>query len=201
MNICIFASGSGTNFLAILKARNKGVINSAIPLLITNNSKCGAVEIAKINGVEVAHISRKVYPELTDTEYANVFLDKLSYNKIDLIVLAGYMKILDPLIVKRYSNRILNIHPALLPSFGGEGMYGMNVHRAVINAGAKVSGVTIHFVNEKYDSGKIIFQKCVEVSEDDDEFSLQKKVLKLEHKYYAYVIGQIEKGLIRIGEN
>ena len=199
MNICVFASGSGTNFQAILKARNKGIINSSIPLLITNNSKCGAVEIARKYDVEPVHISRKVFPELSEIEYVNLFLDTLSSFNIDLIVLAGYMKMLDPLIVRMYENRILNIHPALLPSFGGEGMYGINVHKAVIKAGVKVSGVTIHLVNENYDDGKIIFQKCVEVSENDDENSLQKKVLKLEHKYYAYVISQIEKGVIKIG--
>jgi phosphoribosylglycinamide formyltransferase 1 len=195
----VFASGSGTNFQAILNARKKGIFNSDIILLITNNSKCGAAEIAKENGVEVVHISRKIYPDLSDSVYTNLFLDKLNLYKIDLIVLAGYMKMLDPLIVRKYHNRILNIHPALLPSFGGEGMYGINVHKAVIEAGVKVSGVTIHFVNENYDEGKIIFQKCVEVSEDDDEYSLQKKVLVLEHKYYSHVISEIEKGIIKIG--
>ena len=195
----MFASGSGTNFQAILNAHKKGIFNSDIVLLITNNSKCGAAEIAKENGVEVVHISRKIYPDLSDSVYTNLFLDKLNLYKIDLIILAGYMKMLDPLIVSKFHNRILNIHPALLPSFGGEGMYGINVHKAVIEAGVKVSGVTIHFVNENYDEGKIIFQKCVEVSEDDDEYSLQKKVLVLEHKYYSHVISEIEKGIIKVG--
>ena len=199
MNICVFASGSGTNFQAILNARKNGIIKSDISLLITNNSHCGAVEIAKQNGVEVVHISRKIFPDLSDNVYANLFLDKLKLLKIDLIVLAGYMKMLDPVIVRAYHNRIINIHPALLPSFGGEGMYGINVHKAVLDAGVKVSGVTIHFVNENYDEGKIIFQKCIEVSDDDDEYSLQKKVLVLEHKYYSHVISEIEKGIIKIG--
>jgi phosphoribosylglycinamide formyltransferase-1 len=148
LNICVFASGSGTNFQAILNARKNGIIKSDISLLITNNSHCGAVEIAKQNGVEVVHISRKIFPDLSDNVYANLFLDKLKLLKIDLIVLAGYMKMLDPVIVRAYHNRIINIHPALLPSFGGEGMYGINVHKAVLDAGVKVSGVTIHFVNE-----------------------------------------------------
>jgi phosphoribosylglycinamide formyltransferase 1 len=196
LNICIFASGSGTNFKAILDAKKNGVLKSNISLLITNNSKCGAVEIALNNGIEVFHISRKVYPDLSETDFTNLYLDKLVAHNIDLIVLAGYMKMLSPSIIQNYKNRIINIHPALLPSFGGEGMYGMNVHRAVIKAGVKKSGVTIHFVNENYDEGKIIFQKSVNVSDEDDEFTLQKKVLALEHRYYSYVIGEIEKGKI-----
>jgi formyltetrahydrofolate-dependent phosphoribosylglycinamide formyltransferase len=192
LNICIFASGSGTNFKAILAAKKTGIISSNISLLVTNNSDCGAVNIAKENDIPVFHISRKVYPNCTDEEYANLFLKKFEEYNIDFIVLAGYMKILDVRIIKKYSNRIINIHPALLPNFGGKGMYGMNVHRAVIASGAKESGVTIHFVNENYDDGKIIFQERVEVSKDDDAESLQKKVLKLEHKYYAEVIRRIE---------
>ncbi len=192
MNICIFASGSGTNFKAILESKKSGIIVSDINLLVTNNSDCGAVSIAKENNIPVFHISRKIYPDLSDEEYADLFLQKFAEHKIDFIVLAGYMKMMSPVIIRKFPNRIINIHPALLPKFGGKGMYGMNVHRAVIVAGDKVSGITIHFVNEKYDEGKIIFQKTVDVAEDDDAGSLQKKVLKLEHKYYSEVIRMIE---------
>lgn len=193
MNICIFASGSGTNFKAIIEAKKSGIINSDISLLVTNNSDCGAVAIAKENEIPVFHISRKVNPNESDEEYANLFLEKFKEYKIDFIVLAGYMKMLDVRIIRKYPNRIINIHPALLPKFGGKGMYGMNVHRAVIEAGEKESGVTIHYVNEKYDDGKIIFQKKVSISPDDTAETLQKKILKLEHKYYAIVISDIEK--------
>ena len=199
LNICIFASGTGTNFYTILKAKNRGKIKSEIPLLITNNSKCKAAEIAKRNNVNVVHISRKVYPDHSDRAYSNLFLSALKKYDIDLIVLAGYMKLIEVPVVRRYKNRIINIHPALLPSFGGKGMYGMNVHKAVIEAGVKVSGVSVHFANEKYDEGKIIYQKCVPVSDDDDEFSLQKKVLKLEHRSYAEVIKMMEEGKIKLG--
>jgi phosphoribosylglycinamide formyltransferase 1 len=197
LNICIFASGSGTNFKAIIEAKKSGIIISEIKLLVTNNSDCGAVSIAAENNIPFFHISRKVYPGLSDEEYSNLFLNKLEEHKIDFIVLAGYMKMMDSKVVRRFPNRIINIHPALLPDFGGKGMYGMNVHRAVIESGMKVSGVTIHFVNEKYDDGKIIFQKSVEVAEDDTAETLQKKVLKLEHKYYAVVISMFERGLIK----
>jgi phosphoribosylglycinamide formyltransferase-1 len=198
LNISVFASGTGSNFLAILKAQKEGLIKSNISLLITNNSNCGAVSIANEFGVEVVHISRKVYPYLSDKEYANVFLDVLFKHSIDLIVLAGYMKMVEPEVVRNFRNRIINIHPALLPMFGGKGMYGINVHKAVIQAGVKVTGITIHCVNENYDEGKILFQKCIEVNETDDEYSLQKRVLELEHKYYPYVISLIEEGKIKL---
>ena len=194
MNICVFASGSGTNFKAIIEAKKSGIIKSDISLLITNNSDCGAVSIAKESNIPVFHISRKIYPNASDEEYASLFLDKLNEHKINFIVLAGYMKMIDVRIIRKFPNRIINIHPALLPKFGGKGMYGMNVHKAVIEAGEKESGVTIHYVNENYDEGKIILQKKVEVSPDDTAETLQKKVLKLEHKYYAEVIRKIENG-------
>ena len=196
MNICVFASGAGSNFKNILEARKNGIINSDVILLITNNSKCGAVEIADSYGVEVFHISRKVFTDLSDDDYADLFLQKLKQKKIDLIVLAGYMKMLDLKVIREYENKIINIHPALLPAFGGKGMYGINVHKAVIEAKEKKSGVTIHIVNERYDEGKILFQKSVEVLDSDDEFSLQKKVLILEHKYYPLVIKDIEQNKI-----
>ena len=193
MNISVFASGTGSNFEAILKACVKGQIESSIKLLVTNNSGCGAVEIARRYGVNVMHISRKVFPELDDRKYGTKFLQILKENEIDFIALAGYMKILPEEVVKHYENRIINIHPALLPSFGGKGMYGINVHKAVIEAGAKVTGITIHYVNTEYDKGKIIFQKCVEVDENDNEYSLQKKVLKYEHEYYPLILSKLEK--------
>ncbi len=200
MNICVFASGGGSNFKSILEARRDNFLNSDIRLLITNNSNCGAVHIAREFGVPVCHISRKVYPGLSDGEYAKLFLDKLVENEIDLIVLAGYMKIVEPEVVRKFSNRILNIHPALLPDFGGKGMYGINVHKAVIESGIKISGLTIHLIDEVYDRGRILFQKSVKVEDDDDEFSLQKKILHFEHKYYPFIIKKIEEGEIGLDE-
>jgi phosphoribosylglycinamide formyltransferase 1 len=199
LNICIFASGTGSNFEAIIKAKEKGIIKSKLALLITNNSTCNAVNIAVDNGIKYLHISRKKYADLSDEEYSDLFVNALEEENIDLIVLAGYMKIVELKVINRYRNRILNIHPALLPSFGGKGMFGINVHKAVIQSGVKVSGLSIHFVNEDYDKGKIIFQKCVNVSERDDEFSLQKKILKFEHEYYSEIISKIESGKIKIG--
>jgi phosphoribosylglycinamide formyltransferase-1 len=199
LNICIFASGRGSNFQAILNAKSKGLIHSPIKLFITNNSRCAAAEIARNNKIDIVHISRKVYPELAKEEYDSLFISVLKKYQIDLVVLAGYMKKIDTRIVREFENRIINIHPALLPSFGGENMFGLNVHKAVIESGVKVSGLTIHFVNENYDNGKIIFQKCIYVEDGDDAFSLQKKILNYEHECYPEIIRRIEKGLIEIG--
>ncbi len=192
----MFASGSGSNFRALLEAKNSGYISSDFRLLITNNSRCGAVDIAREFGVDCAHISRKVFPDLNDSDYAKLFTDLLVKYSIDLIVLAGYMKLIEPDVIRMFQNKIINIHPALLPAFGGKGMFGMFVHKAVIANGAKESGTTIHVVDEVYDHGRILLQKKVTVEESDDEFSLQKKVLTLEHKYYKEVIKQIEEGKI-----
>lgn len=196
MNICVFASGSGSNFKALLEAKKEGYISSDFNLLITNNSQCGAVDIAGEFSVDIMHISRKVFPDLNDSDFAKLFIDSLERYKTDLIVLAGYMKMIEPAVIKRFKNKIINIHPALLPSFGGKGMYGINVHKAVISSGAEVSGVTIHLVDEIYDHGRILFQSKLDVEKSDDEYSLQRKILVLEHMYYKEVIKQIELGQI-----
>ncbi len=201
MNICIFASGKGTNFNAILDSIKKGYLNSRVNLLITNNSACGAVSIARQNKIKELHISRKVFPELSPKEYSLKFITALNEYKIDFIVLAGYMKKIEEDVLIMYRDKIINIHPSLLPSFGGIGMFGINVHQAVIQSGVKVSGITIHFVYENYDEGKIIFQKCCNVSIDDDEFSLQKKIRKLEHKYYTEIIKKFEEGKVTIARD
>lgn len=187
----MFASGTGSNFRTIVDSAKNGYLKSKITLLITNNSNCGAASIAKANGIKCIHISRKKFPGLSDDDYEKLFLNALEENKIDFIVLAGYMKKIGSSIIKKYRRRIINIHPALLPKFGGEGMYGINVHRAVIESGATVSGLTIHYVDEEYDKGEIIFQKTVEIEKHDDEYSLQKKIQKLEHEYYPEVIEQV----------
>jgi len=193
LNICVFASGGGSNFRALLEARNAGKFESDIVLLITNNSGCGAVEIAREYGIKTEHISRKIYEDLCDEEYADVFLNVLRENKIDFIVLAGYMKKVPDEVVDKYERRIINIHPALLPKFGGEGMYGMNVHRAVIEAGEKESGITIHYVNKEYDRGEIILQERLSVNEGETAESLQRRVLELEHRFLAEVIRRLER--------
>ena len=194
MNICVFASGGGSNFNALLQAKKDDYLNSEFKLLITNNSNCGAVDIAKANNIDFYHISKKVFPDLSEKDFHRLYVDILDEYEIDLVLLAGYMKIVDNIVIRKFKNRIINIHPALLPAFGGKGMYGMNVHKAVIESGVKESGITIHLVDEFYDKGKILLQKKLQVLESDNEHSLQKRVLDLEHKYYPQVVKQIETG-------
>ncbi len=201
MNICIFASGAGSNFNAILRSAKEGYLSSKISLLITNNSGSGAAQIALENGVECLHISRKKFAELADTEYSELILRELVSRDIDFVVLCGYMKMMEESVTGHFKDRIINIHPALLPSFGGKGMYGINVHKAVIDSGAKVSGITIHFVDGGYDTGRIIFQKCCEVNDSDDEFTLAERIRGMEHRYYPEVIRKFEEQKIIVEGN
>ena len=198
MNICVFASGAGSNFNAILRSAEGGFLTSEVSLLITNNSGSGAAQIALDQGVECLHLSRKKFPELSETEYSNFFLNELTSRGIDFIVLCGYMKMVERDVTEHFRNRIINIHPALLPSFGGKGMFGINVHKAVIESGVKVSGITIHFVDGEYDTGRIIFQKCCEVKDDDNEISLEARIRKLEHMHYPEVIKKFEEGEVTV---
>ncbi len=201
MNICIFASGAGSNFNAILRSAEDGYLSSKISLLITNNSGSGAAQIALKNGVECLHISRKKFAQLDDTEYSDMILNELTSRGIEFVVLCGYMKMIENSVTEHFKDSIINIHPALLPSFGGKGMFGINVHKAVIDSGVKVSGITIHFVDGGYDTGRIIFQKCCEVYDSDDEFTLDERIRKMEHTYYPEVIRKFEEGKIIVDDN
>ncbi len=197
--IAVFASGAGSNFIEINKNILNKNINGQIKILISNNPKCGAVEYAIENNISVKIINDFRYPKKEDKnkEYENI----LKKNKIDLILLAGFMKKIPCDIVKIYQNRIMNIHPSLLPDFGGPGFYGYKVHEAVIKSKNKLSGATIHFVNEDYDKGPIIFQKSIEVLDIDSSKSLSKKVLKIEHEIYSKIVMQYCKNRIKIINN
>lgn len=183
-NIIVFASGNGSNFIAIYNELLKNKINGRIVLLISNNSNCGAVRFAEKNRIDTKIINDYRYAEKINKEY-EITLKKY---KTDLILLAGFMKKIPENIVSIYNNKIMNIHPALLPAFGGKGFYGMNVHKAVISSGDKFSGATVHFVNEEYDKGKIIIQEKVKINLDDDANSLSAKVLEIEHKIYPKAV-------------
>lgn len=200
MKICVFASGAGTNFKAIIDSVKKGFIRSEISLLISNNPDCNAVKIAGKHKIDFAIISRILNTRIPQKKLSGVYLNILKRYKIDLIVLAGFTQFIPEEVVKKFRNKIINIHPALLPAFGGKGMYGLNVHKAVIESGAKVSGITIHYVNEIYDEGRIIFQKSISIGDDEDEFSLRKKIQKLEHKYYPFIIKKFEENKIHVSK-
>ena len=184
--IAIFASGGGSNFKAIQCHIESGNIYANIELLISNNSNSGAVEYAMEKNIETLIINEVRFPDFKKGEI--FLLKKLVFKQIDLICLAGYIKLLSQNIVEKYNNCILNIHPALLPQFGGKGFYGMKVHEAVIKSGAKVSGATVHFVNENYDEGQIIAQEKIMINNDYTPEILSKKVLQIEHELYPRVI-------------
>jgi phosphoribosylglycinamide formyltransferase-1 len=181
MNIAVFASGGGSNLQAIYEAIRAGNLpNVNLSLVISNNSKSGALEFAKARGVNWGHLSLTT-SENDDKLLERNMLQTLEENNIDLIVLAGYMKKLPGQIVKKYENRIINIHPALLPKYGGEGMYGLKVHEAVLASGDKETGASVHYVTNDYDEGEIIMQeRCVVLANDTPE-SLQNRVKEIEH--------------------
>jgi len=199
LNLCVFASGSGSNLKAIIKASLAGSINSRVSLVISNNSGAGALKTAAKYKIPYRHLSQKLFT--TQKEFSAEILRSLKKHKVNFILLAGYMKMLDPVIIKKFKNRIINIHPALLPKFGGKGMYGINVHEAVIAVNEKITGATVHFVNEVYDSGAVILQKQVRVKPADDAESLQKRVLRAEHKLYPEAIKLFEEKRVRVRQN
>ena len=199
LNLVVLASGGGTNLQAIIDSIEAGEVDAQIKAVISNNSKSGALERARNHNITDIHLSHKQFA--TPEEFNQKLLSILKENETNLVVLAGYMKMLSPTVIREYKNRIINIHPALLPSFGGKGMYGIHVHEAVIESGVKVTGVTVHVVDEVYDHGAILFQKCVPVSSDDTPENLQQKVLPYEHEAYSRVIQLFAEGKIEIKDN
>ena len=180
LSIAVFASGGGTNLQSLIDSSKKGLFEGEITAVISNNSGAYALERAREAGIANYHISGKKFPERD--RFVDEILKTLAKHNVNLIVLAGYMKLLPLEVVKKYRNRILNIHPALLPKYGGKGMYGMNVHKAVVESGDRISGATVHFVDEIFDHGVILIQRTVPVLPDDDPETLAARVLKVEHK-------------------
>ncbi len=185
-SLAVFASGGGSNFKAIHHSIISGKILGKIALLLSNNPNCGAVQFAEETGIANAIFNNSRYPEKKNRDDA--MLEILQDIEPDLIILAGYMKKIPDSVVHHFKSRIINIHPALLPKFGGKGFFGMKVHQAVIEAGEDRSGATVHFVNEEYDKGPIIAQENVIIDPQDSAESLAEKVLKIEHELYPQVI-------------
>ena len=188
-NITIMASGNGSNFISIYNAIKNGIINGRINLLISNKKRSGAVKFAEEKKIYTKFLSKKIIDSRKD--YANFLEINLKQFETDLIILAGYLKMIPKEIIIMYKNRILNIHPSLLPKFGGKGFYGMKVHEKVISSNEKVSGATVHFVDEIYDNGPIIAQQKVNISPNETPLTLSKKVLDVEHKLFPHVIKKI----------
>lgn len=194
MRLGLFASHGGTNLQAILDACASGRIPAVPAVVIGNNSKAKAMERAKAAGVPTVHLSSVTHPDPTELDAA--ILQTLQEYEVGLVALAGYMKRLGPLTVDAYRGRILNTHPALLPRHGGEGFYGDRVHRAVLDAGDKFSGPTIHLVDEEFDHGPTISQSKVPVLPDDTVETLRERVLAEEHRLYVDTIAAIAAGVI-----
>ncbi len=175
--IAVLVSGGGTNLQALLDAQKSGIISHGeIVLVIASNSKAYALERAKQNGVEAMVIGRKRYA--SDEAFEQAMLDTLESHRIDLVVLAGYLSYVGNRLTQAYEKRILNIHPSLIPSFCGKGFYGLKVHEAALSYGVKVTGATVHFVNEIFDGGQIVLQKAVEVLPGDTPELLQRRVME-----------------------
>ncbi len=184
--IAVFASGRGSNFREIYKNTRSGFIPAEISLLVSDNPRAGIIPFAEAHSIPVSIIQPKKFSSSHD--FGMALLDVLAAQQIEYIVLAGYLKKIPENVVSAFNNRIINIHPALLPAFGGQGMYGKHVHQAVFKAGVKVSGITIHLVNEEYDSGPILLQRAADIADCETPEEIAAAVLKLEHKAFPEAI-------------
>ena len=177
LRIAVLVSGGGTNLQAIIDAISAGKItNACISVVISNNANAYALERARAHGIEALCISPKDFE--SREAFNQAFLDKLNSYNVDLVVLAGFLVVLPEMMIKEYTNRIVNIHPSLIPSFCGKGFYGLKVHEGVLARGVKVTGATVHFVDEGTDTGPIILQKAVEVEQGDTPEVLQRRVME-----------------------
>ena len=189
-NLVVFASGGGSNFKSIYNNIEKNEIeDTRISLLISNNPKSKVVSFAEENSIDTFIANHSRYPDRD--EYVSKLINKITEYRPELIILAGYMKLIPEEIVEAFSDMIINIHPGKLPEFGGKGYYGMNVHRAVIDSKSKTTAVTIHYVNEEYDKGMVIHEELIDVLDNDTPETLGERVLKYEHKIYSKVINDI----------
>ncbi|KAL2935546.1 Phosphoribosylglycinamide formyltransferase chloroplastic [Bienertia sinuspersici] len=186
--LAVFVSGGGSNFKAIHAATCSGTILGDVVVLVTNKGSCGGAAYAKENGIPVV-----LFPRAKEEQQSlpNDLVTTLREFKVDFILLAGYLKLIPVELVQHYPKRILNIHPSLLPAFGGKGYYGQKVHRAVIASGARYSGPTIHYVDEEYDTGRILAQRTVPVHAFDTPEKLAARVLHEEHQLYVDVVAAL----------
>ncbi len=188
--IGVLISGGGTNLQAIIDACGGNRINGEIVLVISNKKQAYGLERAKKAGIDAIFIDPKEFGNL---EYDLELINELERRDVQLIVLAGFLRVLTPEFIARFKDKIINIHPSLIPEFCGDGFYGEKVHRAVLDSACKSSGATVHFVDEGIDTGEIILQESVEVLKDDTVESLQKRVLKVEHKILVKALNELCK--------
>ena len=198
LKLAVLVSGGGTNLQAIIDAISAGKItNACISVVISNNANAYALERARAHGIEALCISPKDFE--SREAFNQAFLDKLNSYNVDLVVLAGFLVVLPEMMIKEYTNRIVNIHPSLIPSFCGKGFYGLKVHEGVLARGVKVTGATVHFVDEGTDTGPIILQKAVEVEQGDTPEVLQRRVMEqAEWVILPKAIDMIENGKVSV---
>ena len=187
--LAVFCSGTGSNFKALFHAIIERELPAEIVLCLSNRSQCGAMEFAREFDIEALHLSEKQFG--SESEFASAMLDALRERRIDMILLAGYLRKIPDAVIAAYPEKIVNIHPSLLPEFGGHGMYGMRVHEAVIASGETRSGATVHYVNEEYDKGRIIMQHHVPVVTGDTPETLAERVLRCEHRLYPEALEKL----------
>lgn len=196
LRLAVLASGGGSNLQAIIDAIENGKLKSEIVCVISNKVDAYALSRARAHGIEAIYINPKSgAPEATSgLTYDEKLLALLQEKNVDLVVLAGYLKIIGPEIIDAYPGKIINIHPSLLPKYGGQGYYGLHVHKAVVEAGDKKSGATVHFVDKGIDTGEIILQRSIPVLEGDSPQTLQKRILEeVEHKIFVEAISMLEQ--------
>ena len=201
MKIAVFVSGGGTNLQAIIDNTKDGILKDIeIALVLSSSKDAYALERAANNGIKSVVVSKKDFDSIEAWDEA--VLAAVEKSGAELIVLAGYLSLMGPKVVSKYSNRIINIHPALIPSFCGAGMYGIRPHQAALAKGVKVSGATVHFVNENYDEGPILLQKAIDVLPEDTPESLQKRIMEnCEWKILPQAIRLIADGKVVIENN
>ena len=196
LRLGILASHAGTTMQSIIDACREGRLHAEVRVVIGNNSRSGALARARKHRIPTAHLSAATHPNASDLDRAIV--ETLTGHGVEVVALAGYMKRLGPLVLSRCKGRLLNTHPALLPKYGGQGMYGDRVHEAVLAAGEKVSGASVHLVEDDYDTGPVLSQVEVPVLEGDTLETLRDRVQAAERKHYVEVLQKIAKGVIEL---
>jgi phosphoribosylglycinamide formyltransferase-1 len=197
LNIAVFASHNGSDMQALVDGCKSGRIDGRVSVVVSNNPDAYVLQRAKNEEIDHYCLNSRLYPEPGALDAA--LLTILDEHRVDLIFLAGYLKKIGQPVLRRYAGRIFNIHPALLPKYGGQGMYGMNVHKAVIEAKEKHSGITIHRADEEYDTGEIVAQTEVTVDPSDTPETLAARILEREHTFLVDVVSDIIAGNIRLG--
>ncbi|NLM43507.1 MAG: phosphoribosylglycinamide formyltransferase [Clostridiales bacterium] len=196
VKIGVLISGSGTNLQALIDNIEKGLINGEISIVISDKKDAFGIQRAKKHGINAVEIDKKNFAD--KNIFMKAIMDELEKHHVELVVLAGFLSILSEDFIEKFRNRIINIHPSLIPAFCGKGYYGQRVHKAALDYGVKVSGATVHFVDEGADTGPIILQEAVKVEDDDTPESLAARILKVEHKLLPQAVKLYCEGRLTI---